>query len=64
MRDKILEDIQSFIEEETNILCDDETNFNNADPTSGQRCYEEHEIASLIEDVMKERLFDKMEEKQ
>lgn len=38
------EDPQQFVRE----LYNHELNFNNADPTSGMRCYEEHEISEMV----------------
>ncbi len=36
-------------------LYGEECNFNNADPTSGQRCYEEWEIIDLITEVVNKK---------
>lgn len=49
------------IEEELDMTIDeiynDESNFNNADKTSGQRCRNKHEIAKELFDILYERLF-------
>jgi len=42
------------VDELAQELYNDEQNFNNADKTSRQRCYQEHEIVSLINEVLEE----------
>lgn len=54
MKERILEDLKAFIEEEASVLYDDELNFNNADKTSQQRCWEQWQIEEMIKKVIKE----------
>lgn len=54
MKELIKEQLEFFIEEEAEILYNEDCNFKHADPTTGQRCYDEDQIKDLIIEVMKE----------
>ena len=42
------------VEELTCRIYDEEINFNNADPTSHMRCWEEHQIYECIIEILNE----------
>lgn len=50
MNEQIKEELENMLAH----LYNDEFNFNNADPTSGQRCYDEAQLKELIKQVAKE----------
>jgi len=52
MKDIIQEDIKSFIIEEVEHLSNHESNYNNADVTSGQKCHSDEEIEEMIRETM------------
>ena len=53
MKDSIKDRIDWFIYEEANELYNDESNFNNCDPTSGQRNYTNEQIREMIIEELK-----------
>ena len=60
--EQIIQDIKEAMENNEGVdvtewaqhYYNDEFNFNNADPTSQQRCYSEEEIRIMIEEALKE----------
>lgn len=56
-KEKIREQLDEGVDREniSQELYDHEMNFNNADPTSGMRCYDVTEIEMMIQEVKDER---------
>lgn len=50
MRKIIKQEVNSFIENLASELYNDESNFNNADKTSGQQVYTYNQIVSIIKE--------------
>jgi len=50
MKDAIIDELEYLL----NGLYQSDDNYKHADTTTGQRCYEEHEIKDLIKEVIKE----------